>query len=293
MRRRSKSAPVGVITKVLRILELLDQTPAGLQLREIAEQTSMNKSTVHRFASHLEAEAYLYRDTTGTYTLGPKLSRMGKGINFQATLCKICRPTLENLWKATGETVNLAVLDGSDVLYLDILETLHTFRLVSKIGMRRPFHCTALGKAIVATIDDEPLRESLLGAIQFEGQTPRTITTMPRLKRDLVNIRERGFALDEGEAVTGIRCLGAAILGPDGKAVAGISLSGPMVRVTRDQLPFFSSQIRDAARQISWNLGYRLPKPARTARAVAVIPPDRQSTKRSSVRQDQRVSSRM
>lgn len=268
MRTRCKSAPVGVITKVLRILELLDQTPAGLQLREIAEQTSMNKSTVHRFASHLEAEAYLFRDTTGTYTLGPKLTRMGSGINFQATLCKICRPALEDLWKVTGETVNLAVLDGSDILYLDILETLHTFRLVSKVGMRRPFHCTALGKAIVATISDEQLSEGLFGAIQFGGQTPRTITTIPRLKRDLSHIRDRGFAVDEGEAVTGIRCLGAAILGPDGKAVAGISLSGPMVRVTRELLPIFSSQIREAARRLSWSLGYRPSKSTKTARTT-------------------------
>jgi IclR family KDG regulon transcriptional repressor len=270
MRAKSKSAPVGVITKVLSILELLDHAPNGLQLRELAEKTGLNKSTVHRFASHLEAEAYLFRDVSGTYTLGPKLTRLGSGISFQATLCKICRPTLEHLWKSTGETINLAVLDGSDVLYLDILETLHTFRLVSKVGMRRPFHCTSLGKAIVANIDDEQLRDQLFANIEFgEGRTPRSITSLSRLKRDLLHIRERGFALDEGEAVTGVRCLGAAIFGADGKTVGGLSISGPMVRVTKDRLPLFSEEICEAARQISSRLGYRTPKPGKAIPAKA------------------------
>ncbi len=261
MRTKSKSAPVGVITKVLTILELLDRAPHGLQLRDLAEKTGLNKSTVHRFASHLEAEAYLFRDQSGTYTLGPKLSQMGGGSSFQATLCNICRPTVERLWKATEETINLAVLDGSDVLYIDVLETAHTFRLVSTVGMRRPFHCTSLGKAIVASIDDEQIKERLFANIQFgEARTPKSITSLSRLKRDLVNIKERGFALDEGEAVTGIRCLGAAIIGADGKPVGALSISGPMVRVTKDRLPIFATELRKAVREISARLGHRMAK---------------------------------
>jgi IclR family KDG regulon transcriptional repressor len=285
MRTKSKSAPVGVITKVLRILELLDRTPTGLQLKEMSEKTGINKSTLHRFASHLEAEAYLFRDVSGIYTLGPKVTRLGNGVSFQATLCKICRPTLEHLWKTTGETINLAVLDGADVLYLDILETLHTFRLVSKIGMRRPFHCTSLGKAIVANIDDEQTKEELFARVQFdEGRTPRSITSIGRLKRDLINIRDRGYALDEGEAVMGVRCLGAAITGADGKVVGGISISGPMVRVTRDRLPLFSAEIREAARQISLRLGYRAPKTnKRTGSATSAPTRKAISVKRSQI----------
>ena len=268
MRTKSKSAPVGVITKVLTILELLDRAPHGLRLRDLAEQTGLNKSTVHRFASHLEAEAYLFRDQGGTYTLGPKLSKMGGGSSFQATLCNICRPTIERLWKTTEETINLAVLDGSDVLYIDVLETAHTFRLVSTIGMRRPFHCTSLGKAIVASIDDEQLKERLFANIQFgEARTPKSITSLSRLKRDLLNIKERGFALDEGEAVTGIRCLGAAIIGADGKPVAALSISGPMVRVTKDRLPQFATELRKAVREISARLGHRIPKSVEFAQA--------------------------
>ncbi len=258
--KRSKSAPVGVIGKVLRILELLDRSPSGLQLREVAAKTGINKSTVHRFLSHLDAEGYLFRDAIGTYMLGPKLARLGNGLSFQTTLCKICRPTLENLRTATEETVNLAVLDGFDVLYLDVLETQNTFRLVSQVGMRRALHCTSLGKAILANMEDERRREEIYSAIGFESNTPRTHTNIARLKKDLLQIKEQGFSLDDEEAVTGARCIGAAIFGAGGKIIGSISVSGPVVRITRDRLPFFSSEVRRAAREISWRLGYRAPK---------------------------------
>jgi DNA-binding IclR family transcriptional regulator len=261
--KKSKSAPVGVIGKVLRVLELLDQSPAGLQLKEVAAKTGINKSTAHRFLTHLEAEAYLFRDVEGTYMLGPKLVRLGSGVNFQATLCKISRPTLEKLRKITDETVNLALLDGSSILYLDVLESFHTFRLVSQIGMRRALYCTSLGKAILANMDDERRKEEILASIQFNPDTARTLTSVTRLKKDLIQIREQGFSLDDEEAVVGARCIGAAIYGADGKAVAAISVSGPVSRVSKERLPFFSAEICKAAREISWRLGYRVPKAER------------------------------
>ena len=271
--RKSKSAPVGVIGKVLRLLELLDRSPAGLQLKDIAAQTGINKSTAHRFLAHLESEGYLFRDGRGTYMLGPKLVRLGSGVNFQATLCRLCRPTLENLWKVTGETVNLAVQDGVDILYLDVLESLYTFRLVSQVGMRRPLYATSLGKAILANMADRQRMEDLFAAMHFESTTPKTVTSIARLKKDLSVIAQRGFALDDEEAVTGARCVGAAILDADGKVVAGISVSGPVVRVSRERLPLFSSAVCAAAREISGRLGYRgapvaTPAPARSTRST-------------------------
>jgi DNA-binding IclR family transcriptional regulator len=261
--RKSKSAPVGVIGKVLRILELLDQTPAGLQLKDVAAKTGINKSTVHRFVSHLEAEAYLFRDAAGTYMLGPKLVRLGSGVNFQATLANICHPTLEKLREITDETVNLAVLDGASVLYVDVLESFHTFRLVSQVGMRRALYCTSLGKAILANMDDERKQEEIFSSIQFNPDTARAYGSVARLKRDLVQTRAQGFALDDEEAVVGARCIGAAIYGSDGKVLGAISVSGPISRVSKERLPFFSEEITKAAREISWRLGYRFPKPER------------------------------
>jgi DNA-binding IclR family transcriptional regulator len=261
--KKRKSAPVGVIGKVLRILELLDQTSTGLPLKDIAAKTGINKSTVHRFVSHLEAEAYLYRDATGTYMLGPKLVRLGSGVNFQATLANICHPTLEKLREVTDETVNLAVLDGASILYLDVLESFHTFRLASQVGMRRPLHCTSLGKAILANMDNERKQEQILSSIQFSADTSRTLGSIARLKKDLAQTRLQGFALDDEEAQEGARCIGAAIYGPDAQVLGAISVSGPVSRVSKERLPFFSAEITKAAREISWRLGYRVPKAER------------------------------
>ena len=261
--KKMKSAPVGVIDKVLVILELLDQSPGGLTLKEIAEQSRINKSTAHRFLSHLEAKNYLFRDDSGAYMIGTKLTKLGTGISFHATLAKLCRGVLENLRTVTGETVNLAVLDGFEVLYVDVLETSHTFRLVSGVGTRRPFYCTSLGKAILANIQDDLRRQELFAAIRFEPVTPRTITNLTRLKKQLAVIRKQGFALDDEEAVAGIRCLGAAILDPEGDVLGAISVSGPVVRVTTARLPLFRQEICRAAREITWLLGNSSIKPSR------------------------------
>jgi DNA-binding IclR family transcriptional regulator len=244
---------VGVISKVFNIIELLDRTPSGLPLKALAEQTGINKSTAYRFLSHLEGQGYLFRDSSGNYMVGPRLTRLGTGSSSQATLSKISRPVLENLHKSTGETINLAILDGQDVLYIDILETFHTFRLVSEVGMRRPFYATSLGKAIVAHLSEEE-QEELYTHIEFAPATSRTVNSILRLKKQLRLIRKQSFSLDDEEAVAGVRCLGAAIFGEGAKVVAGISISGPVVRITSAKIAVFSHEIRRAAREISWNI---------------------------------------
>lgn len=255
--KKLKSPPVGVIGKVLRILELLDRHRSGLSLKDISEETSLNKSTAHRFLTHLEAEGYLFRDAIGNYMLGPKIMRMGSGVSFQATLCKMSRPYLEEVWKTTGETVNLAVLDGTDVLYLDVIESLNTFRLATEVGMRRPVHCTSLGKAMLASLSDLEQKKDILKAIQFSPVTPKSATSRIRLENQLRTIAELGYSLDDEEAVSGARCIGAAILDGEGNVVAGISVSGPVVRITKAHLPAFSAIICSAAQKISKKLGYQ------------------------------------
>src|SRR5258708_33500996 len=101
--RESKSAAVGVVTKVLRILEALYDSTAGLQLKDIAEKTAINKSTAYRFLAHLQQEGYVFRDSAGAYAIGVRLARLGSGASYQTTLRKIGRPVLEELAHRTGE----------------------------------------------------------------------------------------------------------------------------------------------------------------------------------------------
>jgi IclR family KDG regulon transcriptional repressor len=253
--RQSKSAPVGVLSKVLSIFELLDRAPNGLQLRQIAEQAKINKSTAYRFLAHLEKEGYLLRDVSGAYLVGPRLVRLGSGSTFQATLCKVGRPVLESIWKESGETVNLGILEGKEILYIDVIESPHTFRLVSPVGMRRPLYCTGLGKVILAFLSAKQ-REELIATIQFERLTPQTFLRPADFRAELQRIQRRGYALDNEEAVPGARCVAAPIFDHTGFVVAGISLSGPTTRMSRTRITELGAIAKDAARTVSLQLGH-------------------------------------
>src|SRR5579863_3515442 len=252
-KRRSKSAPVGVVGKVIQILESLDQAPGGLLLREIVVSTNINKSTAYRFLSHLESEGYVFRDSDGYYMVGPKLARLGNGTTYQATLCRTSAGILEQLRSETGETVNLAVLDGSEILYLSVIESQHTFRMVSEVGRRRPLYCTALGKAVLAYLPPEQ-QSKIISATKFERFTPHTICSAEELTKDLHKIHRRGYALDDEETVIGARCIAVPILNRDRKVIGGISVSGPEVRVTKRQVPEYAALLRTAADEVARRL---------------------------------------
>ena len=251
--RKSKSAPVGVVSKVIQILELLDQSHNGLLLREIVNSTRINKSTAYRFLSHLESEGYVFRDSDGYYMVGPKLAKLGSGANYQATLSRASASVLEKLRSETGETVNLAVLDGSEILYLNVFESLHTFRMVSEVGRRRPLYCTALGKAILAYLPPEHQRK-IISLTSFERFTPHTLCSDEELGRDLHKIHRRGYALDDEETVVGARCIAVPILNRDHKVIGGVSVSGPVVRVTKRHVSEFAALLRAAADEIAKRL---------------------------------------
>jgi len=251
--RQSKAAPVGVVGKVLLILEALDKSPTGLQLRQIAQETGIHKSTAYRFLAHLENASYLFRDDAGAYIIGPRLAQLGAGIAYHATLRKISRPILQKVWRTTKETVNLGVLDGHDILYLDVIESAHMFRMGSQEGMRRPANCTALGKAILAFVSPEQ-REEMVSSITFDRITSHTITDPVRLRKELAKILRQGYALDDQETDLGARCVAAPILDDSGKIMAAISVSGPITRISREKIPTFANSVRNAAKDISSRL---------------------------------------
>lgn len=268
--RESKSAPVGVVTKVLRILETLHAAPSGLQLKDVAQQTAINKSTAYRFLAHLEHEGYVFRDATGAYAIGVRLARLASGSSYQTTLRKLSRPILQQLWRTTGETVNLAVMDGREVLYLDVMESSHTFRLVSQVGMRRPVYCTALGKVMLAYVPEEE-HPYFFSGMTFERFTPQTLKSTAQLRKELAAIRQRGYSIDNEEAYLGSRCIGAPIFDSVGKIAAALSVSGPTTRVTKERVPAFAGAAKNAATMISRTLGYELPRNGQLKNQTAAV----------------------
>jgi IclR family KDG regulon transcriptional repressor len=256
--RKSKAAAVGVLTKVLRIFDALQRSPAGLRLKQISEQTRLNKSTAYRFLSHLEREGYLVREEHGVYMLGMRLFELASASNHESTLRRVATPVLREVLRATGETVNLGVLHGLSVVYLEVLESAHEFRMVSRVGAHQPIYSTALGKALAAFLPTET-SEKALEVVEFQPFTPHTITNFAQFKEELARIRERGFAVDNEELVLGVRCISAPVLNSAGEAVAAISVAGPTSRISEGKIPVFSAAVRDAAHAISVRIGFSMP----------------------------------
>jgi DNA-binding IclR family transcriptional regulator len=246
---------VGVISKVLRILEALQGSSAGLGLKAICDRTGIHKSTAHRFLKHLERERYLIRTEAGAYLIGPRLSQLSARGNQEATLQAVARPILWELWKSTQETVNLAVLDQGTVLYVDVIESPHEFRLSSRVGTRRSVHVTALGKALAAFLPGET-RENILNSIAFQPATARTIGNLVQFRQELEKIRRQGYAVDDEEAVQGARCVSAPILDSDGEPIAAVSVSGPVTRVSPNQVAALAGAVTSAARAVSVAMGF-------------------------------------
>jgi DNA-binding IclR family transcriptional regulator len=222
-------------------------------LREVVSLTNINKTTAYRFLSHLESERYVFRDSNGYYMVGPRLAKFGNGASHQGALRRTSAEILEKLRIDTGETVNLAVLDRTELLYLSVFESKHTFRMVSEIGARRPLYCTALGKAILAYLPPAQQKE-IVATIQFDQLTPQTIGSAEQLSADILKIRRRGYALDDEEAVVGARCISVPILTQTHAVIGAISISGPVVRITKRHVTEFATMLQAAAGEIARGL---------------------------------------
>lgn len=253
--KNSKLAGVGVISKVLRILETIQASATPLPLRDICEQAKINKTTAYRFVSHLEREGYLFRDSAGRYSFAMKLLHLAAHIDPHVALREMARPFLRELWEATSETVSFAVLDRMEVLYLEVLESPHDFRLASKAGFRRPVYSTALGKALTAFVSPEK-RAEIVNVQNFESFTPHTIAGLGQLKKELERVRRQGYAMDNEESVLGARCLGVPVLSHLQEAVASISVSGPTTRVDSSKIPDIVQKLQKTSRSISERMGF-------------------------------------
>ncbi len=246
----SKAQPVGTLIKALRILDLISESPRGLRLKEVSQHSGFNKSTAYRFLSHLERDGYLVRNSSQCYVLGIKFIEMAARGNWVEGLRSIAWPYLRDLQRSTNESVNVGIRDADAVLYVEVLESPHAFRLVSSPGTKRPLHSTALGKALLAFLPAEQ-QERLLAGLRFQKMTPRTITTAARLRKELALTRKRGFAVDDEEAITGARCIAAPVLDSRQRAIAAISLTAPVSRVARRRLPSLAKSVQATAAHIS------------------------------------------
>jgi IclR family acetate operon transcriptional repressor len=223
------SRPAGTVQSLDRALDLLEElarADRALGVGELAELAGLPQGTVHRLLQTLQARGYVRRAQSRKYSLGTGALRLGDAA--QRVLVRTARPYLAELVRMSGETANLAVLEGDEVVYVGQVSSPHTLRMFAEVGRHVPTHSTAVGKVLLAAMPRDRA-VALLKRTGLPARTATTITELDALLGELDRVDERGWASDEGEQETGIRCV-AVPVGTGGRVVAALSVSGPADR---------------------------------------------------------------
>ena len=223
----TSATPSAVIDRISLVLDAFDG-PGRLTLAQIVRRTGLPRSSAHRMLERLVQLRWLRRSGRD-YELGMRLVELGSLAVHQDRLVRAATPLLGELHRATGLLVHLAVLDGSDVVYLEkIGGDRLTFAIPTRVGGRQPAHCTAVGKAILAYCDED-------AEVDLQARkTKYSIATSSQLAAELAKVRAHGVAFEREESLPGFGCV-AAPIGSPGEAVAAVSVCGPMNRMMFDQ----------------------------------------------------------
>jgi DNA-binding IclR family transcriptional regulator len=242
---------VGKAMLVLRMLE-----DAGeLGVTELSRRLCVHKSTVSRLLATLEHHGVVSRNAqTDKFGLGPALISLAGAALQRIDLRTSAREHLARLAQETRETVNLAILDGDQVVNIEKLPSAHYIRDIGWIGRRSPLHCTATGKALIAHLSRAELRR-LLGA-RLKRFTPQTICDWPALDAELAGVRRAGYAVGQEELEIGLVAIAAPIHGLGGRVAGAVSVSGPSFRMLPTAMAAYSPQVLAAAAAISRGLGH-------------------------------------
>jgi IclR family KDG regulon transcriptional repressor len=227
-----------------------------LGVSDLSRKLGVAKSTVHRLARTLIADGMLEQNPENEkYRLGIALFGLGALVRRRMNLSSEARQDLFALRNVTGETVQLAILDGADIMFVYNLESTQAIRVNSDIGVRKPAFCTASGRAILAFQSDEAVREVL--ASRLERRTPRTETDPARLRKLLSEVKARGFSIEDEESEAGMRAIAAPVRGAGGIVVGSVAVAGPVQRLSKDTLARFAPQVIRTAEAISARLGHQ------------------------------------
>jgi IclR family transcriptional regulator, acetate operon repressor len=233
--------------RVCEILTLLGEHPEGVILIDVARRIGLPKSSAFRYLVTLEAKRFVQRDpATAKFQLGPAVTPLQAG--DAERLEARARPHLVGLRDRFGETVNLARLDGTRVVYLAVVESTQPVRVAARPGDRDYVHSTALGKAIAASLDRDQV-DAILAAEGMPRRTEKTITTRKALHKDLESVRDAGYALDDGENEANGRCVAVAL--ESVRVPTAVSLSAPESRLSMGMVPEVSRALREAAQRIT------------------------------------------
>lgn len=249
------------VERALSILEAVGQRAGGLTNSEINKRLGIPKSSASYILRVLERRGYLHRDPeTGRYRLGLALLTLSRGIETGQDVREAAQPVLKQLASRCRLTAHLGMIDQGEAVYVEKVEGPGLIKMNTWPGRRTDAHSTSIGKAIIAYYPESDV-DAIAERRGLARRTPRTITSLPKLKRDLELVRKRGYAVDEEENNLGVRCIAAPVFDATGEVIASINVTGTTVQIPEDSVPEIAESVKDAARRISQKIGYRAPAP--------------------------------
>lgn len=249
------------LDRAMEVFEHLSRAQ-GQALSTLAGDLSQSPATVYRILVTLQGRGLVEFDPVQqVWHIGAQAFVIGARFLRRTSLVERAQPFLRDLMETTGETANLGIRQGANVLFVSQVETHASIRAFFPPGTLSPLHASGIGKALLAQIDEARLAR-LLDESPRERFTEFTICDPAALRAELETIRTRGYALDGEEKTLGMRCIAAPVFNAHGEAVAGLSVSGPTSRVTEDQIAPLGTAIAHAARSLSIAMGASVPSPA-------------------------------
>jgi DNA-binding IclR family transcriptional regulator len=250
-------SPSSAVERTIAILEAVAGRSSGLSNAEISRKLEIPKSSASYILRALQKHGYLRRDRdTGKYRLGVKVLSLGRGALSGMDVREVALPIMRQLMTHTGMTSHLAILDGSEAVYVEKVDSGGFIKMNTWIGRRMEVHSTSVGKALVAYLP-EPRVTAIIKERGLSRRTPKTITSAAKFLRDLERVRELGYSLDDEENTIGVRCIGAPIFNAAGEIEASLNVTGTTQQVNPHTLPRLADMVKEAARRVSVQLGYR------------------------------------
>lgn len=241
------------LVKGIRVIELLaDQ--GRLSVSDVARRLGQNRSASHRFLATLKDEGYVKQDSHGSYSLSLKIFGLANKAMNHMEIRSMARPHMVTLVEKHKETVNLACLDGGNVIVIEMVKGLLPLKVDLPLGSRGPAHAAALGKAMLA-FSPEPVQTAYIKKRNLEKRTAQTIVTKAALKAELQGIKQRGYAVDDEEWAIGVRCVAVPVFDHNDISAYALSAAGPVQRMTDRVIKEIKNDLLAAADELSSSIG--------------------------------------
>jgi len=250
----TKTSSSEVFRRGLELFESVAKSRHGMSIEELAKARGMHRSSVYRYVGPLLQAGYVQKGEDGRFHLGPKILELSSLALEKLDVRNIAHPLLIQLSEATNATVHLARLDGSEVVYLDKVETHRSLPIVSRIGSRAPVYCTGLGKAVLAFLPAERLN-GVVSQLHFKRFTKNTIASVKELLKDLSLVREQGYALDNEEHEENISCVAFPVFDLYEEPIAAVSVTA-VAREINGKRSWYIEQLKQVAEGLSRTFGH-------------------------------------